>query len=605
MEDSGRINVTMTMGEYELFKEAKKRATFEKKQTTASRPGKLPEVSRNRLTPLIEVPRENNPWNFLLPFIESPARVITSRILVATTTRSNRKFLWQKVLCPRTRRRERLLSSEKNVVKDPEYHLRKFRNAVLLHQYSDVIKCRVFLNTLSGSAKKWFDRLPHGSITCFSDFKIAFLRHFASSRKYQKMDHYLFVLKQGPSEPLRSYIKRFNQVAQDAPSATSEILMSAFSHGLTEGEFFRDLIRNPVKNFDEMLEKVTSYINVEEAQAARRKTYKPPPVNKIERRVPQPPAQPLPRAREARPTFHPGQDVRSGLRVATVHARRPGPWGPRYCTYHRSHMHATSDCYQFARDSHRSAELSLPPPELAPQIREDLECNNKGVPGSQEKPERRKSGQHRHSRHRHNLRRTYRRSSGRARKSHERRLEIHAVGCSREQAAGPVISFGPQDLEGLELPHDDTLIIKVVIANSRVARVFIDTGSSVNVLFRFAFDEMQIDASELQPVATSLYGFTDNEVKPMGQIKLAISLGSEPLVRTKRRTFIVVDSPSSYNVILGRPTLHEFRVAVSTFHQKIKFPMGEWVREVRGEQQVSRRCYIDMVKVEARKAQRT
>ncbi|XP_042401304.1 uncharacterized protein LOC121991360 [Zingiber officinale] len=113
-----------------------------------------------------------------------------------------------------------------------------------------------------------FDGLPHGSIPCFADFKYVFLRHFANSRKYQKIDHCLFALKQGSAEPLRSYIKRFNQVAQDVPSTTSEILMSVFSHGLTKGEFFKDLIRNPVKNFDEMLEKAASYINVEEAQAA-------------------------------------------------------------------------------------------------------------------------------------------------------------------------------------------------------------------------------------------------------------------------------------------------------------------------------------------------
>ncbi|XP_042396661.1 uncharacterized protein LOC121986788 [Zingiber officinale] len=253
--------------------------------------------------------------------------------------------------------------------KDLEDHLHKFRNVALLHQYSDVVKCRVFLNTLSGSAQKWFDGLPHGSITCFSDFKITFLRHFASSRKYQKTDHCLFALKQGSAEPLRSYIKRFNQVAQDVLSGTSEILMSAFSHGLTEGEFFRDLIRNPVRNFDEMLEKAASYINVQEAQATRRKADKPPPSTNIpERRAPQPPAQPLPRGWEARPTFHPGQDIRSSPRVAAVQIPRPRPWGPRYCTYHWSHTHATNDCVQFARDSCRAAELGLPPPELAPQV---------------------------------------------------------------------------------------------------------------------------------------------------------------------------------------------------------------------------------------------
>ncbi|XP_042387622.1 uncharacterized protein LOC121979700 [Zingiber officinale] len=144
-------------------------------------------------------------------------------------------------------------------------------NLGMRRYYINIVKCWVFLNTLSGSAQKWFDGLPHRSITCFQDIKTAFLRHFSSSKKYQKMDHYLFALKQGSAEPLRSYIKRFNQVAQDVPSATSEILMTVFSHGLVEGEFFRDLIRNPVKNFDEMLKRAASYIHVEEVQAARRK----------------------------------------------------------------------------------------------------------------------------------------------------------------------------------------------------------------------------------------------------------------------------------------------------------------------------------------------
>ncbi|XP_042415163.1 uncharacterized protein LOC122004322 [Zingiber officinale] len=287
--------------------------------------------------------------------------------------------------------------------------------------------------------------------------------------------------------------------------------MSAFSHGLTEGEFFRDLIRNPVKNFDEMLEKATNYINVEEAQAARRKIDKPPPINKPERRVPQPPAQPLPRAREARPTFHPGQNVRPIPHVAAVHAPRPGSQGPRYCTYHRSHTHATSNCFQFARDSCRATELGLPPPQASSSGPKNdggaTQCSGTGQPtpgrsGGPSMQQQGHAGEQGEAHEAENRGNVAIRDigmisggptdgdSGRARKSHERRLEIHVVGCSQEQAAGPVISFGPQDLEGLELPHDDALIIKAIIANSRVARVFVDTGSSINVLFRTAFEEM-------------------------------------------------------------------------------------------------------------------
>ncbi|XP_042425919.1 uncharacterized protein LOC122013758 [Zingiber officinale] len=349
--------------------------------------------------------------------------------------------------------------------KDPEDHLRKFRNAALLHQYSDAVKCRVFLNTLSGSAQKWFNGLPHGSITFFQNFKTVFLRHFASSKKYQKTYHCLFALKQGSAEPLRSYIKRFNQVAQDVPSATSEILMSAFSHGFAEGEFFRDLIPDPVKNFDSVLERATSYINVEEAQAARRKADRTlAAANKSERRAPQQPAQPLPRAREIRPLFQPGQEIRLAPRVATVHAPRPGPWKSRYCTYHRSRTHDTNHCFQFARDSRRAAELGLPPPELAPQVLKMMEeqCavagsggrshpdpagSNGQQPGRVREPGEAQDAENRNNAAVREIGMIFGgptdRDSGRARKSHVYHLEVYTVGCSQEQAAGPVISFGP------------------------------------------------------------------------------------------------------------------------------------------------------------------
>ncbi|XP_075473815.1 uncharacterized protein LOC142504851 [Primulina tabacum] len=39
-------------------------------------------------------------------------------------------------------------------------------------------------------------------------------------------------------------------------------------------------------------------------------------------------------------------------------------------------------------------------------------------------------------------------------------------------------------------------------------------------------------------------------------------------------SFTVVDSPSSYNIILGRPAMNELRAVASTYHQKIKFPVG-------------------------------
>ncbi|XP_042425784.1 uncharacterized protein LOC122013594 [Zingiber officinale] len=104
--------------------------------------------------------------------------------------------------------------------------------------------------------------------------------------------------------------------------------------------------------------------------------------------------------------------------------------------------------------------------------------------------------------------------SNRARKLYAQGLKIHTVGYSKEKAEEPQISFGPSYLEGVEIPHDDALIIRTVIANHTIHRTFVVTGSSVNIIFKKAFDQLQIDRNELLPMATSLYGFTGNEQLP-------------------------------------------------------------------------------------------
>ena len=53
----------------------------------------------------------------------------------------------------------------------------------------------------------------------------------------------------------------------------------------------------------------------------------------------------------------------------------------------------------------------------------------------------------------------------------------------------------------------------------------------------------------------------------------------------------MVDCPSSYNVIIGRPTLNRLKAAMSTYCLKVKFPTDNGVGEVRGDQILARECY--------------
>ncbi|XP_075521320.1 uncharacterized protein LOC142554542 [Primulina tabacum] len=105
-----------------------------------------------------------------------------------------------------------------------------------------------------------------------------------------------------------------------------------------------------------------------------------------------------------------------------------------------------------------------------------------------------------------------------------------------------------------------------------------------------------------EPVSTPLYGLAGHPIPPLGQIVLPLSLGHVPQRVTKMTTFTVVDTPSAYNGILGRPALKDFRAVVSTYHQKLKFPVGKEVGVLCGDQRVTRRCYEGAVREEGKRA---
>ncbi|XP_073025126.1 uncharacterized protein [Primulina eburnea] len=191
--------------------------------------------------------------------------------------------------------------------------------------------------------------------------------------------------------------------------------------------------------------------------------------------------------------------------------------------------------------------------------------------------------------------------SNRARKARSRRECLVVDGRRRDE---PVISFGPEDLRGVSLPHNDTLVIQARVANYDVLRVFVDNGSSVNVIFKEALVQMDLHEYQLEAVETALFGFAGHAVYPEGEIALPLTLGTGDLMNIVMIVFTVMDAPSSYNIILGRPAMNEMRAVASPYHQKIKFPVRGQVGEVKGDQPSSRRCYGETVRIDQKKARR-
>lgn len=84
------------------------------------------------------------------------------------------------------------------------------------------------------------------------------------------------------------------------------------------------------------------------------------------------------------------------------------------------------------------------------------------------------------------------------------------------------ISFREVDLEGMMYPHDDALVISLVIANFTTRRVLIDNGSSIDILFWDTLTKMSVDHGWLRPSLTPLKGFSSDMVQPIDAITLPV-----------------------------------------------------------------------------------
>lgn len=122
-----------------------------------------------------------------------------------------------------------------------------------------------------------------------------------------------------------------------------------------------------------------------------------------------------------------------------------------------------------------------------------------------------------------------------------------------------VIGFSDDDYTGVSLPHTDALVLSLAIANHKIHRILIDTGSSVDILYRSAFELMKINRKKVIPARHSLVGFTREQVLPLGSIELLVMAGAYPRQKTIMVRFLIIDRPSAYNAILKRTALNELQ----------------------------------------------
>ncbi|GAU41591.1 hypothetical protein TSUD_272000 [Trifolium subterraneum] len=86
------------------------------------------------------------------------------------------------------------------------------------------------------------------------------------------------------------------------------------------------------------------------------------------------------------------------------------------------------------------------------------------------------------------------------------------------------------------------------------------------------FKVLQLTEENLVPyVGSDLQGFNGSTTKPWGYVDLIVTFGENKAMKSVKVKFLVVDCPSLYNCIIGRPTFAELFIVSSTIHLKLKY----------------------------------
>jgi hypothetical protein len=146
------------------------------------------------------------------------------------------------------------------------------------------------------------------------------------------------------------------------------------------------------------------------------------------------------------------------------------------------------------------------------------------------------------------------------------------------------------------------LVLKPVVAGSRLNKVLIDGGSGLNVLFTRTLKKMKLDITHMLTKSTSpFYGIVPgNAAIPLGSVVLPVTFGeTRENYRTEYIKFKVADFETSYHAILGRPAITKFMAVPHYMYLVLKMPSPAGVLSLQGDLKISFDCDTEAVELAA------
>jgi hypothetical protein len=135
------------------------------------------------------------------------------------------------------------------------------------------------------------------------------------------------------------------------------------------------------------------------------------------------------------------------------------------------------------------------------------------------------------------------------------------------------------------------MVLKAQIGGYNVGRVFMDAGSSINLIYARTLKAMCISLENLKPTDCSFHGIVPGAANyPLGKIELDVCFGNSSNYRREKLEFEFMDWPSQYHAILGHPAFAKFMVVPHYTYLTLKILRPKGTITIQGSFEVSNTC---------------
>jgi hypothetical protein len=140
-------------------------------------------------------------------------------------------------------------------------------------------------------------------------------------------------------------------------------------------------------------------------------------------------------------------------------------------------------------------------------------------------------------------------------------------------------------------PGHAPMVLKAQIGGYDIGRVFMDAGSGINLIYARNLKAMSISLENLKPTDCSFHSRVPGSANhPLRKIELDVCFGDSGNHRREKLEFKVMDWPSQYHAILGRPAFAKFMAVPHYAYLTLKIPGPKGTIIVQGSFEVSNTC---------------